>query len=271
MSCHPSIAQAVYKALRASCCPSDDLLQAPSCVVTLVPARLNRLRLRGPESTRALLSLLHAPTSAPVHAENVAKIAYLRAVLGVRDLSKHFEDGDVITLNLADPRRTSSVCMKPEKSEQSQRDLVSALKLRPNHLAADSVLFDNNAEFAFETEHEFNKTKHSAKVRKWESLFNTTSPFPTAEAASSNPDSTQSSCNIAVLPVLLIRKATPMRSFKTQKHRLSGWDIVLPAVWCPLVFRHLQQRGGAAAVGCEEMDHLLAKSGEMLSIAIVIM
>ena len=29
------------------------------------------------------------------------------------------------------------------------------------------------------------------------------------------------------------------------------------------MFRHLQLRGGAAALGSEEMDHLLAKSGKL--------
>eukprot|EP01032_Pedospumella_encystans_P033030 gene33030-37310_t len=189
-------------------------------------------------------------------------LAFLRAALGVRDLSKHFQDGDVISLNLADPRITTTTpaaaqvtkTAQDEDPKQKQRELVAALKLRPDLMAATSSLFDHHKEHSFETEHEFNKAKHTAKVRKWESLFKTTTPFTTTAEVATN-------ASPAILPVLLIRKATPMRSFKTQKHRLSGWDILLPAVWGSLVFRHLQLRGGAAAVGSEEMDHLLAKSG----------
>lgn len=260
MTCHPSIASTIYKSLL----DAQPLQQ--TCTIALIPARLNRLRLRGPESAQALLSILHAPaTSDPLQADNAAKLSFLRAALGVRDLSKHFQDGDVISLDLADPRTTTPAKKTPQEEEntkQSQREMVAALKLRPDRLAATSALFDPHREHAFEPEHEFNKAKHAAKVRKWEGLFKTTTPFTTTEVAAQNSN-IATSTSPATLPVLLIRKATPMRSFKTQKHRLSGWDIVLPAVWSSLVFRHLQQRGGAAAVGCEEMDHLLAKSGKL--------
>lgn len=259
MTCHPSIASTVYKSLQ------DAQLSEQTCTVALIPARLNRLRLRGPESAQALLSILHAPASDQLHTENASKLAFLRATLGVRDLSKHFQEGDVISLNLADPRITTTTpaaqvtkTAQDEDPKQKQREMVAALKLRPDLMAATSALFDHHKDHSFETEHEFNKAKHTAKVRKWESLFKTTTPITTtAEVATSTSP--------AILPVLLIRKATPMRSFKTQKHRLSGWDILLPAVWGSLVFRHLQLRGGAAAVGSEEMDHLLAKSGTPFS------
>ncbi len=263
MTCHPSIASTIFKSLL----DAQPLQQ--TCTVALIPARLNRLRLRGPESAQALLSILHAPTmSDQLQTENAAKLSFLRAALGVRDLSKHFQDGDVISLDLSDPRvsnSTAQIKKTPQEegnTKQSQRETVAALKLRPDLLAATSALYDPHREHTFEPEHEFNKAKHAAKVRKWESLFKTTTPFTTTEVAAQNSN-IATSTSPATLPVLLIRKATAMRSFKTQKHRLSGWDIVLPAVWGSLVFRHLQQHGGAAAVGCEEMDHLLAKSGTL--------
>jgi len=263
VTCHPSIASTIYKSLL------DAKPLQQTCTVALVPARLNRLRLRGPESAQALLSILHAPaTSDPLLTDNAAKLSFLRAALGVRDLSKHFQDGDVISLDLTDPRVLNSAAQfkktpQEENTKQSQRGMVAALKLRPDLLAATSALYDPHREHTFEPEHEFNKAKHAAKVRKWESLFKTTTPFTTTEVAA-QVTNTAGSASPAALPVLLIRKSTPMRSFKTQKHRLSGWDIVLPAVWGSLVFRHLQQQGGAAAVGSEEMDHLLAKSGKLL-------
>jgi len=291
VSCHPAIAPEAFQALSAS----DTNTEAPvaeeksaetRCTVQLAGARFNRLRLRGPDASSALLSILHSPAASFTSAsdqelfrENAAKIAFLRAALSVRDVSKQFEDGDVIALSLSDPRVNAHAAEQGKGpttnlSKHPQAELVAALKLRPSVLVGDSPLFDDNAEFSFEAEHIFNDAKHSAKVRKWESLFKTTSPFG-AEASSAAAASTSASalegtaanrsCKLISsdnLPVLLIRKATPFRHFRTQKHRLSGWDIVLPAVWGSLVFRHLQLRGGAAAVGSEEMDHLLAKSGK---------
>ena len=285
MSCHPAIAATVYRALLTATAdsavdntPRDTETPVPAesaettCTTELVAANLNRIRLRGPETAQALLSILQGPADAANNSENSAKLAFFRAVMSVRDVSKHFEDGDVVSLNLRDPR-LNTVPIKTLLESQPktpQAEQVAALKRRPAELAADSPLYHNNTIYGFQSEHPFNQAKHTEKVRRWESLFKTTQPFGEATnetVADSQAGSVSSESAPTVpgttCPVLFIRKCTPFRSFKTQKHRLSGWDIVLPQAWDALVFRTLQLRGGAAAVGSEEMDHLLAKSGTL--------
>jgi hypothetical protein len=119
-------------------------------------------------------------------------------------------------------------------------------------------------EFEFEClrDNEINQAKCAKRLDSWEAHFSTKPIVPTTvttalgAGASSKDGPSPSHC-----PLVLIRKEAPIRYFKTQRRSMSGVDIVVPAAWGQTIFRYLQLRGGALAVGEDEFNHLQAKSG----------
>lgn len=252
--CPPSIAEAVYSQLSAV--EGDWRVQ-------LSPLGLNRFRLRGEATSSALLSLLGSGEGgvSSVPDADSAVLQYLRAVLTTKSVSKHIQDGEVVSVRVQDPRLTprhSQVgghCGAVSAPAQSSK----ILNKRPANLCADMALLNGAGHTGFRKDHVLNAEKHDKKVRDWEGLFAATAPFP--ETPSKGADTSRSKAP-ATCPLLLIRKEGPVRKLHTRNHQLQGWDVLLPAEGGPTIFRALQVTGGATAVGSEEMDHLHAKAGE---------
>lgn len=274
--------------------------QESLCSLQLVPAQWNRISLRGRGATRALLAILHCPSALTSDAlcagstrdtdedQNVAKIEFLRAILSVRNVSNLWEEGTAVAVNVADPRLNATKIVSANTStldaagsadkKEQQRKVSAQLRRRPADFAS-TPLFQDNAAFKFKPEHELNAEKHTEKVKQWEGLFQTAKPFapfsPTATTATAITAPSTAAKRGAVnsvpynvpahmCPLWIVRRNSSARSHKTQKQRMEGFDITLPAAWSSLIFQTLQLRGTASAVGSEEMAHLCAKAGALL-------
>lgn len=240
-----------------------------------------------------------APTSTgSEEARNAAKIEYLRTVLSVRNVSNLWADGEVVAVSVRDPRLMSSLKTEADPTavaavpsnvvagvvdgKDLQRKVSAQFARRPADLTV-SPLFQDHTTFQFKAEHEVNAEKHAAKVSRWEELFQATTPFaplsPPAVAATSSGAGVSVAANLRTqqgkaapfvvpdhtCPLWITRKYSAARSHKTHKHSMEGFDITLPAAWGSVLFQTLQLRGGAAAVGSEEVDHLCAKAGILIA------
>jgi hypothetical protein len=187
----------------------------------------------------------------------------MQALLSLKSPSKHMADGQVVAVNVLDPRE---IALSVGAETPLMQSAVAIINRSPANLSANSALFSApNDKFRCPKDHALNERKHQQKVQNWQALFSTTDPFP-ASAGAGRADSgaeveNEKNARAAVCPVLLIRKEAETMRFNTRAHQLSGWDVVVPAAWGGVVFAALQLRGGAAVVGVEEMEHLQAKCG----------
>ena len=202
-------------------------------------------------------------------------MAYLHTLLDVKCISKHCKEGDCFGVDIQDPRITTTTATTTTATTVSQcmtqMQSKNILNQRPKELSMHEYLFQPCTVYGFHSDHQRNTEKHQNKVHAWEAMFTTTTPFACNNTISSSSDKnsmdTENNLYICdtMCPVLLIRKeAVAQQRLGIQQRSLSGWDVLVPAVWGRTIFTTLQQQGGAVVVGSKEMAHLQAKSGTLI-------
>ena len=212
-------------------------------------------------------------------------MAYLHTLLDVKCISKHCKEGDCFAVDIQDPRisatptTTATTTATTTVSQcMSQMQSKNILNQRPKELSMHAYLFQPCTVYDFHSDHQRNTEKHQNKVHTWEAMFTTTTPFAcnntTTTSSSSDKNSTDKENNLYIsdtmCPILLIRKeAVAQQRLGIQQRSLSGWDVLVPAVWGRTIFTTLQQQGGAVVVGSTEMAHLQAKLGTLIYIQLL--
>lgn len=328
VSVHPAILEVVYQQLK-NALSSNDASQGDvyaSISLQSDSVAISRFKLRGSTAADVLQRLLQLSnrndisehcasqsfTKIDSSTSSSTSIEYLLRLFALRNISKHWCDGECLSANITDPRLFPPALLRSEcKQDETKCDKVYSktssnsrnsssidrnsdhaknkkLKIdksqcrsslvRPANIGSSSLwhcggVSDINQQqqhlFDYRKDHEVNEMKHSSRIAAWDAMMQPSSSSLSlgfvysndkiVNNYSNNSNGTVTTTSAAipndVCPLVLVRKESPVRYYKTHKCSMAGWDILLPKVWVPTIW-HALQLAGAVPVGMEEMEHI---------------
>jgi hypothetical protein len=135
-----------------------------------------------------------------------------------------------------------------------------------------SQLNDTPQQIDFTPDHVLNRQKHDLMEQKLNAYFDTA--VQRTSLLSQSVASLSSAAPLSAVPEkqplissfqsLIIRRCSRPVHFKMQRKCITGWDIIVPALYAAPVWKALVFAGGCA-VGFEEYEHALRAFGGLLS------
>lgn len=246
---HPSIFKDVFNELLQFSERAKNTY--PPCVweMTTTVTPVDRFRLRGPASAVFLRNLLGCD-AVPVDGANFAPLSFFKKATDSPHLSAIWPAGAVLGCRFRDPRwRSQSSCIVSPREEPVPKK--STEHIHWPSTGSSSSLWDTPI-VPFQTDLAVNTQKGAHMTESWRQNFAERDSSKivqsrlTQSSLSAPFSMVESSTDLVYeCPALLIRtqQALSKRLMKGRSAAslMSGWDIIVPAVWGSTVWKELQR------------------------------